>query len=254
MSDVEKGLAGWTHYWNANVAETFGGKEELEKNPKYLFEEKPIADAIPQCYALLDAGCGVGRYTPLVIDKCERYVGVDYSENMLAQARKNAESLPGIGKLRAMFVQAELETADFKRICIENVTPREGKAVEKFDIGMLIAIIRHLPCEKGVAVLKHVADACDILFFTATIVPPEREIPMIVKGLGDNKIVDHPYHLADLKKALGTDSLNAVPIGDRDPTEGDRYLFRYPFDASLVPAPIPKPYNRIGHLRRAIHG
>jgi len=254
MSDLEKALQGWTHYWNPQVAESFGGKEELEKNPKYVFEEKPISDSIPMCDALLDAGAGVGRYTQLVKDKCKLYMGVDYSLNMLEQARRN-NPFPNV-----VYVQGDLETIDLPTV-LKNGWIKMGFINEdtqlehpKFDVGMLIAIIRHLPTEKGLAVLKHVADACDSLFFTASIVPEEREIPMIVKGIGDNKIVDHPYHLSDIKKTLNTETLNAVPIGDRDPTEGVRYLFKHPFDVSLVPSSTKKPWNRLVNVWRTVRG
>lgn len=244
---VEKAKANWTGYWNQpGVAESFGGKEELKQNPKYYLEEEPIASQIPKCDCILDAGCGVGRYTALVKDKCILYVGVDYSEKMLEHARKN-NPFPNVA-----FVQGDLESIVFKKTLFDKQV-----AKEKFDVGLLIAIIRHLPYEKGLAVLRHVADACKTLFFTATIVPEEKQIPMIVKGIGDNVITDHPYHLSDIKKTLGVDTVYVVPIGDRDPTEGDRYLFRV---GEPVEEPVSdvvkkdKPWNRMSSVKRKIHG
>jgi len=296
---VEKAKANWIGYWNVDgVAESFGGKEELMQNPKYYLEEEPIMKQIPECISILDAGCGVGRYTALVKDKCKVYVGVDFSPKMLEQAKKNNPYK------NVEFFEGDLETIDFITIlktlktifgvfrdvrgsakrdclgymsclndldwqpdhCIEcgqyTPSPKDWHAPEKFDVGLLIAIIRHLPYEKGLAVLRHVADACKTLFFTATIIPEDKEIPMIVKGTGDNIITDHPYHLSDLKKALSVDTISAVPIGDRDPTDGDRYLFRVGEQTqkleSQEPAPSEKsknkPWNRLSTMRRKIHG
>ncbi|MGB7070693.1 MAG: class I SAM-dependent methyltransferase [Pyrinomonadaceae bacterium] len=40
----------------------------------------------------LDFGCGVGRITLAMADRCERVVGIDISESMLAEARKNCQN------------------------------------------------------------------------------------------------------------------------------------------------------------------
>jgi SAM-dependent methyltransferase len=205
-------LQNWRTYWNQQVAESFGGEEMLKQNSKYVLEERPIIDLVPECGSILDAGCGVGRYTPFLRRKCRIYVGVDYSERMLEQARKYNSPADGA---TVSFVQGDLETMDLAEIR------------DEFEIGILIAVIRHLPYEKGLAVLKHVAGACGMLLFTASIIPEGQEIPMIVKGTGDNVIVDHPYHLSDLLKTLDVGSLDVVPIGDREPTAGKRYVFRY---------------------------
>ena len=235
---VEKAKANWTGYWNQpGVADGFGGKETPEQNPKYYLEEKPILDLIPRCSSILDAGCGIGRYTQLVRSKCKIYVGVDYSEKMLEQARRNTPEST-IAGTTITFVQGDLETMDFGM---------------KFDVGLLIAIIRHLPYEKGLVVLKHVANACKLLFFTATIIPEEKEVPMIVKGIPPNIILDHPFHLSDIKKTLNVNNLEAIPIGDRDPTEGARYLFKVGEEITQVyEPPKHKPWNRISTFRRAI--
>lgn len=266
MSDIEEAKQAWTHYWNhGDVAETFGGKEELERNPKYFLEEKPIAILIPKCTTLLDAGCGVGRYTQLVKDKCRIYVGIDYSKNMLDQARKNNPFA------NVVYWQGDLETMDFAKVLADSwlalgsEEELQKPAPSKFDVGLLIAVIRHLPPEKGLNVLRKVAKACKILFFTCFIVPEEQEIQIIIKGTEGNKIIDIPYHLSDLKKALDLEELLAISLGDRDPTVGQRYLFKIgKFDALKEEISINqvleqeqssrKPLNRIVTIRKAVHG
>lgn len=265
---VEKAKANWTGYWQQpGVAESFGGKEELEKNPKYYLEEKPIVDQIPNCKSILDAGCGVGRYASLVRGKSKVYVGVDFSQKMISRAIANNPQAEKISdKFSTLyFFQGDLEFFDFQKALqeiglyistLKGVVCTDGEYIKeaKFDIGLLIAIIRHLPYEKGLAVLKHVADSCKTLFFTATIIDEAQEVPMVVKGIGSNLITDHPYHLNDLKKALGVDTLFAIPIGDRDPTEGKRYLFRFGEEPPDMQLSKKKPWNRVSTVRRAISG
>ena len=255
MTEAEKAKENWRNYWNKpGVAESFGGKEELETNPKYYLEEKPIVDLIPNCETILDAGCGIGRYTALVKDKCKLYVGVDYSVAMLEQARKN-NPYPNI-----VYIQGDLAEIDFEK-ALSEASVKGMYALKlgqnKFDVGLLIAIIRHLPTEKGLAVLRNVRNACRTLLFTATIIPEEEAIPLIIKGIEDNKIIDIPYHLSDIKKTLQVDTIDATKIGDRDPTKGIRYLFKISdVEVEELPPSLStgKPWNRISNVRRIVGG
>src|SRR3989344_5339304 len=43
--------------------------------------------------SILDVGCGIGQFTPMFLEKFERVVGLDPSENYLRVARKNNKNV-----------------------------------------------------------------------------------------------------------------------------------------------------------------
>ncbi len=64
---------------------------------------EPLVGGNLQCRAALDYGCGVGRLTLPLAERCERVYGVDVSPSMLREARRNAErmGLPNVQWLPA---------------------------------------------------------------------------------------------------------------------------------------------------------
>ncbi|HME90767.1 MAG TPA: methyltransferase domain-containing protein [Myxococcaceae bacterium] len=99
----------------------------------------------------LDFGCGVGRLTIPLARVCQSVVGVDVSDGMLAEARKNAE---GQGATNITFVKADdslsAVTGDFdllnSLIVFQHIPPRRGEAILK----MMLQRLR----EGGVGILQ----------------------------------------------------------------------------------------------------
>lgn len=54
-------------------------EEEIEVISKIDFKDKKI----------LEIGCGIGRWCEFFQDKCDTYVGIDYSENLINIAKKH---------------------------------------------------------------------------------------------------------------------------------------------------------------------
>src|SRR5262249_37962087 len=99
----------------------------------------------------LDFGCGVGRLTIPLARVCQSVVGVDVSDGMLAQARKNSEEQ---GVTNVTYVRADdslsAVTGDFdllnSLIVFQHIPPRRGEAILK-------VMLRRLR-EGGVGILQ----------------------------------------------------------------------------------------------------
>jgi ubiquinone/menaquinone biosynthesis C-methylase UbiE len=93
------------HYWNSNVAH----------HPMVL------AAVPPGCRTALDVGCGDGMLVLKLADHAERVVGVDLSEEMIAQARERiGGGAQDIELLRGDFVAAVEQgyvTGPFDFVC-----------------------------------------------------------------------------------------------------------------------------------------
>jgi SAM-dependent methyltransferase len=84
----------------------------------------------------LDFGCGVGRLALPLAAKCEAVVGVDVSESMLEESRKNAVRL---GVKNASFVRGD--------DALSNI---EGT----FDLLNSLIVFQHIPPPRGEAIVK----------------------------------------------------------------------------------------------------
>ena len=84
--------------------------------------------------AILDAGCGAGRYDGMLLEAGHRVLGIDQSENMLARAR---EILPQERFPRLRYVKMGLQEMDFQAefdavICIdamEHICPEDWPGI-----------------------------------------------------------------------------------------------------------------------------
>jgi len=81
-------------YWNTRAkGYTLSNQEELEGDSRKYWEEQlhRILDG-KNYHKVLDIGCGPGFFSILLAQMGYEVLAVDYTENMLAEARKNADS------------------------------------------------------------------------------------------------------------------------------------------------------------------
>ena len=80
-------------YWNSRAeGYTLSNREELEDEHRIFLWEQQIIRALNGriCRHVLDVGCGPGFFSVLLARLGYEVTAVDYTENMLAEARKNA--------------------------------------------------------------------------------------------------------------------------------------------------------------------
>ena len=80
-------------YWNSRAeGYTLSNREELEDEHRIFLWEQQIRRALNVriCRHVLDVGCGPGFFSVLLARLGYEVTAVDYTENMLAEARKNA--------------------------------------------------------------------------------------------------------------------------------------------------------------------
>lgn len=80
-------------YWNSRAeGYTLSNREELEDEHRIFLWEQQIRRALNGriCRHVLDVGCGPGFFSVLLARLRYEVTAVDYTENMLAEARKNA--------------------------------------------------------------------------------------------------------------------------------------------------------------------
>ena len=80
-------------YWNSRAeGYTLSNREELEDEHHIFLWEQQIRRALNGrvCRHVLDVGCGPGFFSVLLARLGYEVTAVDYTENMLAEARKNA--------------------------------------------------------------------------------------------------------------------------------------------------------------------
>lgn len=80
-------------YWNSRAeGYTLSNREELEDEHRIFLWEQQIRRALNGriCRHVLDVGCGPGFFSVLLARLEYEVTAVDYTENMLAEARKNA--------------------------------------------------------------------------------------------------------------------------------------------------------------------
>lgn len=92
---------------------------------------------IPANGAVIDIGCGVGRWCEVASKYAERVVGIDYDENLISEARATVKAK------NVEFIVGDL-TEDLKK--------------NKFDLALLIHVIEHIEdVDKLLEELKEVA-------------------------------------------------------------------------------------------------
>lgn len=81
-------------YWNTRAeGYTLSNREELDGDSRKYWEEKLRQILDGRDYrSVLDIGCGPGFFSILLAQMGYEVTAVDYTENMLAEARKNAEA------------------------------------------------------------------------------------------------------------------------------------------------------------------
>lgn len=71
-------------YNSEQVVNWYDTYTDLMPVEKHVFE---ICFAGKKCSALLDVGIGAGRTTKFLLNYCEQYTGIDYSENLIRKAK-----------------------------------------------------------------------------------------------------------------------------------------------------------------------
>lgn len=99
---------------------TFRGKLQLE-------ELEWVISHIPEgAYKILDAGCGPGRYTQILIKKGLEVIGYDFSRNILGLLKQNL----GMCASDTSFIQGDIQILPFKD--------------DKFDVVFMLDVLHHL--------------------------------------------------------------------------------------------------------------
>jgi 2-polyprenyl-3-methyl-5-hydroxy-6-metoxy-1,4-benzoquinol methylase len=74
----------------------------------------------------LDAGCGAGRYTTLLADRCQQVLGIDVAEGLLTRARQR--------RARPNITYTHRDLRDLA-----------GGEDGRFDVVLAVAVVHHLP-------------------------------------------------------------------------------------------------------------
>lgn len=121
-----------------NLNDFFGTGEEYVDEIWKTIEKNFITDFKPK--TALDFGCGVGRLTIPLAEKCEKIIGVDISATMVQEAEKNA-------KIR------NLQNTEF-------IQDSEGfvNSVEKFDLVHSYIVIQHIVPKIGYQVFEELVN------------------------------------------------------------------------------------------------
>ena len=112
-------------YWNSRAeGYTLSNREELEDETHLAIWEEQIQKALEgrPCRYVLDVGCGPGFFSILLAKLGYEVTAIDYTENMLAEARKNAEDFGLDVTFRQMDAQnLEFEDEKFDLVISRNV-------------------------------------------------------------------------------------------------------------------------------------
>ena len=108
-STQEKAKRTWQ---SPEKAAAYRVSRDPSKFPRYQRENEIVTDWVadlPAQAVVLDLPCGTGRFIPLLTGKGFRYVGGDFSQAMIQEARKTAGEKPTVG-----FVNADVEFIPFQ--------------------------------------------------------------------------------------------------------------------------------------------
>ena len=100
-------------YWNSRAeGYTLSNREELEDEHRVFLWEQQIRRALNGrvCRHVLDVGCGPGFFSVLLARLGYEVTAIDYTENMLAEARKNAAHYG----VKIDFRQMDAQNLDFE--------------------------------------------------------------------------------------------------------------------------------------------
>lgn len=103
-----------------------------------------ILPEIQPSWRVLDLGCGPGRWTVPMAKQCAQVVALDFSEQMLAHARKNCETAHVAGKVA------------FKRQGLDEVNVQELGG--PFHLVLAMGVLQYLPKEKIPGVLDNLCE------------------------------------------------------------------------------------------------
>jgi len=173
-----------------------------KQNRKKLHEQM-VAKHIPKSNLVLDAGCGSGRYVP-ILAKDRTYVGVDISSTMLRLAKEK------ITDEDAHLINGDVEHLPFKKI---------------FPVTINIAVLRHLSSKKAIRVLRNLLNQSDKLVFTVRITNVKRDYPDYFSN--PHRIVDHTFHITEIEPCLAGRQHKKIFVPSELSAErkDDQYIF-----------------------------
>lgn len=134
------------------LEEFFQSGEEQIKSVFDIVQERVDRNFRPT--RALDFGCGVGRLTIPLARVCHSVVGVDASESMLNEARKNC-----------------LRNNDVANVYWIRSDDKLSKVSGTFDFVLSLIVFQHIPPPRGEMILKSIVDRLDpggvgVLHFT----------------------------------------------------------------------------------------
>ena len=190
------GFDAWQAQYEADVAACeeagdypFAGYTELHDQ---IFDIVHAREGV----TALDLGCGTGKLTARLLEAGHPVTGVDFSENMLAAARKNA---PG-----AAFVQAELKEVP------------EKLAGQTFDCIVAAYVLHHLPDGDKYALLTALKALLNPegVIILGDVSFPDREGLEAVREAYEEDWDDSEFYLVreELEAALPQFDVDCIPI------------------------------------------
>ena len=100
-------------YWNSRAeGYTLSSREELEDTSHLAVWKERIQKALEghPCHSVLDVGCGPGFFSILLAKMGYEVTAIDYTENMLGEARKNAADFG----VNVTFLRMDAQNLDFE--------------------------------------------------------------------------------------------------------------------------------------------
>lgn len=190
------GFDAWQAQYEADVAACeeagdypFAGYTELHDQ---IFDIVHAREGV----TALDLGCGTGKLTARLLEAGHPVTGVDFSENMLAAARKNA---PG-----AAFVQAELKEVP------------EKLPGQTFDCIVAAYALHHLPDGDKYALLTALKALLNPegVIILGDVSFPDREGLEAVREAYEEEWDDSEFYLVreELEQALPQFDVDCIPI------------------------------------------
>ena len=190
------GFDAWQAQYEADVAACeeagdypFAGYTELHDQ---IFDIVHAREGV----TALDLGCGTGKLTARLLEAGHPVTGVDFSDNMLAAARKNA---PG-----AAFVQAELKEVP------------EKLTGQTFDCIVAAYVLHHLPDGDKYALLTALKALLNPegVIILGDVSFPDREGLEAVREAYEEEWDDSEFYLVreELEAALPQFDVDCIPI------------------------------------------